>query len=303
MLSIPDGFTRTLQELHGAEGVAWLERLPSLLAGLAGRWSLRLHPPLEPLSYNYVCPVVREDGSHAVLKVGFPHPELLSEIEALRKFAGHGVIQLFEASPADAAMLLERLLPGAPLSSIEDDGQATSIAASVMRQLWIPTPAEHNFPAVGKWVLGLQRLRQEFGGGSGPFPERLVRAAETLFSELIASIDSEMLLHGDLHHDNVLSAKRAPWLALDPKGLIGEPEYEVGALLRNPKPWLLDQPHPGSILNRRLDQLSEELGFDRQRLHGWAFSQAVLTAWWSYEDHGYGWETDIAIARILLDMQ
>jgi streptomycin 6-kinase len=62
--------------------------------------------------------------------------------------------------------------------------------------------------------------------------------AESLFRELIASSESPVLLHGDLHHFNILSARRQPWLAIDPKGVAGEPAYEPGALLRNPNPEL-----------------------------------------------------------------
>jgi streptomycin 6-kinase len=102
-----------------------------------------------------------------------------------------------------------------------------------------------------------------------------------------------VLLHGDLHHWNILAAGRQPWLALDPKGIVGEPAYEVGALLRNPD--LM----PLQVQERRVDQLTAELGFDRYRILGWGIAQAVLSAWWSYEDHGHGWESAVACAEIL----
>ncbi len=108
-----------------------------------------------------------------------------------------------------------------------------------------------------------------------------------------------VLLHGDLHHDNILAAEREPWLAIDPKGIVGEPAYEVGALLRNPLPGLLARPEPGRVLARRIEQLAAELGFDRARIRGWALAQAVLSAWWSYEDHGDGWRETIACAELL----
>jgi streptomycin 6-kinase len=160
-------------------------------------------------------------------------------------------------------------------------------------------PPEHPFPSVAEWAAGLGRLRDHFGGTSGPFPTTLVEAAEGLFTELISSMSEPVLLHGDLHHANILAAERQPWLALDPKGLVGEPAYEVGAFLRNPMPQLFAAPQPGRILARRVDQLAEELGFDRARLLGWGLAQAVLAAWWSFEDHGYGWEPWIACAELL----
>jgi streptomycin 6-kinase len=186
-----------------------------------------------------------------------------------------------------------------PLSSIMDDQRATSIAVQVMRQLWRPAPFEHSFPTVEKWAAGLKRLRQCFDGGTGPLPAHLVEEAERLFDELIGSMDEAALLHGDLHHDNILAAERQPWLVLDPKGLVGEPAYEVGALLRNQLPQDLKTPPVSRILRRRIDQFAEELGFDRQRLRAWGLAQAVLSAWWSIEDHAYGWEQAMACAELL----
>jgi streptomycin 6-kinase len=297
--AIPSDFARTMQEVYGEAGVEWLERLPAIIAECERRWSLAALPPFPRLSYNYVAPAVLADGRDAVLKVGYPSPELMCEMEALRLYDGHGIVQLLYADREQGAMLLERLKPGTPLASIEDDEEATSIAASVMRQLWRPVPSEHQFPTVAKWASGLERLRKHFGGTTGPLPKSLVEEAETLFIELIASMDEVVLLHGDLHHENIIAAERQPWLALDPKGLAGEPAYEIGALLRNWLPDPLTQPEASRTLARRVDQLAEELGFDRERLISWGLAQAVLSAWWSIEDHGYGWEPAIAVAEAL----
>ena len=111
-----------------------------------------------------------------------------------------------------------------------------------------------------------------------------------------------VLLHGDLHHDNILAAYRQPWLALDPKGLAGEPACEVWALLSNPARQFLAEPQPGRILARRVHQLADELGFDRKRIRGWGLAQGVLSAWWSLEDHGHGWEWAISCAEALAQM-
>lgn len=295
--AIPRDFARRMNELYGEEGVRWLDHLPFLLAELAQRWALTVLPPFQGLTYNYVAPAVRADGSGVVLKVGVPNPELLTEMQALRLYEGRGIAQLLEADPERGSLLLERLQPGTPLASLSDDSAATSIAAQVMRQLWRPLPAGHPFPTVAKWAAGLQRLRERFDGGTGPLPALWVARAEGLFAELIDSMDEPVLLHGDLHHHNILAAQRQPWLALDPKGVAGEPAYEVGALLRNPMLGILDAPDVRAIMARRVDQLAEALGLDRKRLVGWGVAQAVLSAWWMLEDHGHGWETGIACAE------
>jgi streptomycin 6-kinase len=300
---IPPDFARTMQEVHGAAGVEWVHRLPTLIAECERRWSLTVMPPFAPLSYNYVAPAIRADGSQVVLKVGFPSHELLTETEALRLYDGHGIAQLLDSDRDRGILLLERLSPGTMLSRLTDDVQAISIAAQMMRQLWRPVPPEHPFPTVAKWVAGLGRLRAHFGGTTGPFPARLVEEAERLFTELLSSMSEQVLLHGDLHHDNILAAERRPWLAIDPKGVVGEPAYEVGALMRNQLPQPLAGPKASRFIARRLDQLAEELELDRARLHDWTLAQAVLSAWWSIEDHGYGGESAIALAQVLSEMR
>ncbi len=302
-INIPENFARTIAALYGEAGREWLARLPSLVAEYAQQWSLTVLSPFEPLSYNYVAPAVRADGTDVVLKVGYPNSELYTEIEALRCYDGHGSAQLLEVSQEHGVLLLERLKPGTPLSQARDDRRATSIAVAVMQQLWRPAPDPHAFPSVAQWAHGLRRLRDRFEGGTGPLPAPLVDAAECLFTELLASMVGPVLLHGDLHHGNILAAERQPWLALDPKGVLGEPTYEVGAWLRNPWPGLLAEPHPGQVLAQRVDQCADELGCDRARLVGWGIAQAVLSAWWSFEDHGYGWEWGIACAELLAQLR
>jgi streptomycin 6-kinase len=302
ILRVPDNLARAIVEVFGQMGVMWLSGLPALVVRCEQRWSVRVLPPVESLSYNYIAMAVRADGTSVILKLGVPNPELLTEIAALRLYDGCGCVRLLDADPEGGALLLEHLKPGTPLSSLTDDAQATSIAVRVMQQLWRPVPPEHPFPTVARWAAGLQRLRDRFDGGTGPLPAAWVERAERLFSELLSSMDEPVLLHGDLHHFNILAAERLPWLAIDPKGIVGEPAYEIGALLRNPFPRILRDPRARQMSARRLDQLAAELGFDRGRLQDWAVAQAVLAAWWSYEDHGYGWEPWLACAELLVSL-
>jgi len=294
---IPERLSRTIVTLHGDQGRAWLAGLPALLSACAERWSLRVLPPFPELSYNYVTPVVRADGTPAVLKMGVPHPELRTEIAALRHYDGRGCVRLLEADADTGAVLLERLLPGTLLSSLEDDAEATRVAAGVMRALWRPLPPEHPFPALERWTASVGRLRRRFGG-AGPLPPRLFETAERLREELLASQGEPVLLHGDLHHMNILRAERAPWLALDPKGVAGEPAYEVGPFLYNP-PGMGCWSDLPRIVGRRVDILSAALGLPRERLVAWGVVTAVLSACWSVEDGECGWEEVLVCGEAL----
>ncbi len=302
-MRLPTEFRQRQVALFEAEGAAWLQQLPHCIADIEQRWSVRIQPPFTNLSYNYVAPARLSDGTAVVFKAGFPRPELHREIEALRFYDGRGMVRLLRAETERGIMLLERLQPGTPLipQALRDDEAATRQAAQVMQQLWRSAPTDHDFPTVADWGRGFVRLRAEFNGRTGPFPAKLVDTAEQLFADLLASSAPPVLLHGDLHHDNILQAARQPWLAIDPKGVIGEPAYEVGALLRNPSPHIFRE-SPASLRRlqaRRLDILAEILDIERQRLWGWSLAQAVLSAWWSYEDGEPGWKPMLSLAAEL----
>jgi streptomycin 6-kinase len=81
--------------------------------------------------------------------------------------------------------------------------------------------------------------------------------------------------------------------------VIGEPAYEIGAFLRNRLPDDLASSEARNLTARRIDQFAEELSLERSRVRDWAMSQAVLSAWWTYEDHGYGWEPMVALAELI----
>lgn len=285
-VDIPAPFARQIRATFRAEGEAWLARLPSLVAACQARWGLALEPPVANLSYNWVAPATLPDGTSAMLKLGVPESEYLGEIDALRHYDGHGIARLLAGDRDLGAQLLERLEPGTMLATLvpEEDERATRIAAGVMRAIWRPLPAGHTFRSIADWHEGFARHRAAHGDG-GPIPHDLLDRAEALWAELTATTAPPVLLHGDLHHDNILRATRAPWLAIDPKGIAGEPAYEIGAFLRNPLP-IWQHPKLRALLDRRLTVLAEELAIPRARLLGWGVYVNVLSAIWSAEDEG-----------------
>ncbi|MFL7840575.1 MAG: aminoglycoside phosphotransferase family protein [Candidatus Promineifilaceae bacterium] len=286
--SLRTEFRERVANTFGADGRLWLNDLPRLLKECERRWGLEINSPITPLSYNFVAPARMDDGQEIIIKLGVPNPELSSEIAALQTYDSRGSVSLIDADPQAGVLLLERLIPGRMLSEFgrQNDEEAARMAARVMKKLWRPLPGDHGFTTVAQWAKGFQRLRDRFNGGTGPFPAGLVSDAEEIYQRLTANSESEVLLHGDLHHFNILSAQREPWLAIDPKGVAGDPAYDAGALLRNPFPEIYNWSNLGEIQSRRLDILSEELQLSRQRIQEWAYAQMVLSAWWSFEDEG-----------------
>ncbi len=294
------GCAQKIVDVHGDVGVAWLARLPALLADVAARWSLTVSPPFPELSYNYVAPVVGPGGAAWVLKAGVPHRELWDEIDALRLYDGRGIARLIDADRERGVLLLERLLPGASLRTVADDAQV-SVVAEVVRALdGVVLPDGHPFRTIGHLARGFERLRATFGN-TGPFPAERVARAEGLFRELAGETVGFRLIHGDLNPGNVLRATRAEWLAIDPKGYAGDPLWDVATFLNDPPRGLIAD-DLRRLQARRVAQLAEALSVARRDILAWAEAHAVLSAWWSYEDHGAGWEPAVALAALYADL-
>jgi len=212
--------------------------------------------------------------------------------EVLSRFAGRSVVRVYEHNAG--AMLLERLRPGTSLSALDNDEAATEILAGVLKHM-SPAEALHCCPSVADWGQGFARY---LASADQQIPRHLVESAQSVFASLSESQTSVRLLHGDFHHYNVLFDANRGWLAIDPKGVIGELEYEVGAVLRNP----IDRPEvflePQSIV-RRLRQFATQLNLKFDRMVGWGFAQAVLSAIWQIEGEGKVSPACLRLAEIM----
>lgn len=284
---------------NGDAGVSWVNTLLSLIGLVADRWNVTIEPHFENLSYNYVATVRREDGTPAVLKLCPPDDDFICEAEAVRAFDGDGCVRLLGLDREAGAMLIERVEPGVEVHKLQDDVAETSAVADVMRALQRPYNGAFPFPHASEWIdaaldpKAIPGLKARFGW--------IQRSLDRL-AEMAIEPGEDLLLHGDLHHDNVLSATRARWLAIDPKGVIGDPAWEIAPFLFNR---LLRYPRTEwpRIIRRRADQFAEELGLDRQRVYAWSAVRAVQSAFWSLRDDpsysGPIFEGSIVCAQVL----
>ena len=221
--------------------------------------------------------------------------------EVLDAFGGRRVVRVYEY--VEGAVLMERLRPGTPLAGMALDGrddEATEILSEVIRRMSPRNTSSGEFVTVQDWGKGFERY---LAAGAGLIPRDLVEQGQRVYAELCASQRATRLLHGDLHHDNVLFDADRGWVAVDPKGVIGELEYEVGAALRNPyeRPELFASPE---TVERRVRRYEAVLKLDPWRVLSWGFAQAVLSAVWSCEDgFAVGPETpSVVLARAIQPM-
>lgn len=289
---IPIQLQKNIISIYGEEGQKWLDTLPILLDDCKTKLQLSLDKCYPDLSFNYVAPALLHDGNEVVLKCGVPGKTQHQEASALRHFNGQGCIKLLYLDESIGVMLLEKADPGRLLEDYTDENQACIFAVELMHQLHKPLENENGFSTLQNWFAGFDELRHRFNGNTGPFPKLLLDKAQKISHNLLTSMNRKVLLHGDLHYANILSSKEHGWIAIDPKGVIGEPEFEI------PLPRLGKKINK-KIIQHNVDRFIEISGFDRQRILGWLFTKAVLAAWWSFEDNGEIWMPFIECAEVV----
>jgi streptomycin 6-kinase len=294
-MELPAPLVKNLRAVH-ADADLWIARLPALLRDLEARWRVRVAGLVPRLNYNLVAFAVGEDGMPYILKACPPYAEFDWEARALELYGGRGICRLIRADTGAAALLLERVFPGVSLWENPDEEENTRIAATLMRQLWRPAPPS-GFEPLESWSRALPEALR----APGSLPRDLLKRANDLRLELLQSPEA-VLLHADLHHDNILTATRAPYLAIDPKGITGPRGYDVGPFLENPIPELSARPDIGRVLERRVGIFSEMLDLEAREVAAWGFVHAALSACWFAEDGGDGWGPSLKVAEVLMEL-
>ena len=231
---------------------------------LVERWQLTVRDEYPPGAAGRVFRVERADGTPAVLKIAEPHWEALQEADALERWDGAGAVRLLERDDDRHALLLECCEPGKFLSGSPD---ALDVLIGLLPRLWTNADGFHTLAdEAERWIEhDLQTARH------GDLAVGLLR-------ELAPSQGEQVLVHQDLHGENVLAAQREPWLVIDPKPLAGEREFAVAPIVRS-----FELGHSKHDALYRLDRLCADLGLDRERARGWTIAQTI--AWSGGSDY------------------
>jgi len=195
-----------------------------------------------------------------VLKVPFPHAEEATAWRTVESFSGHGGVELLRCDLASGAMLMPRLRPGTTLDTCGlDDLEQVDVCAELILKLRT-APRVDGIP-LARWYRELNDMVES----------DLVREARRVYAELSAESPRVVLLHGDLHHYNILRHGDS-WVLIDPKGLLGDPSFEIVGFMRNN----VGTDPCAAMMRARLVRFAERLGDPIERLWGWAFTQTVL---------------------------
>jgi streptomycin 6-kinase len=227
-------------------------------------------------------------AGEVVLKVQWPHRESDYEADALELWDGDGAVRLVARDDRRHALLLERCRPGTHLRT-EPAEQALETLTGLLPRLWKPAGAPFRSlrEEVEWWV---RTMPGEWERHERPFEVELLEWAMGTLERLAQTQGEQVLVHQDLHADNVLAAEREPWLVIDPKPLVGEREFGLASIIRSFELGNSEQEVMG-----RLDHLTSELGLDRERARGWAIGQTIA---WSFDSEFHS--SHVETARWLL---
>ena len=266
----------------------WRDSVPALIDECVSAWGLTLGEPYQWGYGGYTTRASRADGTPCVLKLVFPHRESEHEVEALALWNGDGAVRVLERDDARNAILLERCEPGTLLST-RPAPEALDVFIGLLPRLWKPAgdPFTTLADEAAHWLEEMPRSWERFGR---PFERRLLDTAMDALASLAETQGEAVLLHQDLHGENVLAAQREPWLVIDPKPLVGEREFSVAPIVRD-----FDLGHSEADARARLDRLTAELGLDRERARLWTIGQTIA---WCFDSTYL--ETHVETARWLL---
>lgn len=291
MTVVPEEFVTKIRKLYGAQGDEWVQTLPELLRRCEVRFDIVLESPLSNLSWNLVLNAANDGGTPVVLKLGLEKEQLAQEASVLNAYAECGAIKVFDFDYHLGALLLERVHPGMPLSAVEDDQTATEVFCDVFRRLHHCRPTG-NFSSITEHFAAIERYRSQYRVGM--LPPQWVERAEECLAFLISSTHENVLLHGDLHHENILRDREHEWLVIDPKGIVGDLHFDAIQYLLNYRDRGGD---PDTVLAQRIAIMSHRLNLDPRRIAMWGLAKGVLDACWILEDGGTDWYKSVQITE------
>lgn len=282
-MQIPEYFRDQIARCFGERGEEWLTNLPQILNQCLQKWDLTECRIAEGLSINLVCFAQSPDYGNVVLKVGAPHSELYTEMKALTLYQGRNICKCYDSDMELGAFLLERVNPGQDLTSVKDIRAQLMIAADLIVKLPIPIPKNlQGLPTYSDWInRAFTRARKENLVGEKMLS--LIEVAEQLFIEIENGDRPKVLLHGDLHHWNILQDENEGWKAIDPHGVIGVPCMESARFMNNH----IDEVEGAGKLDHLDDMVtvfSTKFGESKRTIAICLFVLDVLSTCWTFEE-------------------
>ena len=293
----PNELVTHVTAICGDAGVAWLSDLPEIVSRLEIKWDVTTEPAFEKGEYNFVAPA-RSATLDAVLKVSPPYPmiEIFAEARFLRNLDGDGAVRLLDVDCESQAILIERVRPGDSMDIhfAEAPFACVKPAIEVLKAIITPRPESRSDTLIlDDWFARFSRFRET------EFPRDYGERAIEIYEKLRSDEDRVFYLHGDFHPGNVVSGDYdTPFVAIDPKGVIGHVAYDVSVFLNNMHWWQKEKDGVQENLFRAAKQFGNAFGMDEYKIREAAYAGMVIGAWWNFEDMPDLYNNEVVLADI-----
>lgn len=294
---LPEELVTHISAICGSRGEEWFTQLPRLICELEDRWSLKVREPFPGIEYNFVAPAVFNNGGDAVVKISppFERIEIHCEAKYLRTRKGEGVVKLLAEDRERHAILIERALPGTALFKEFENDPAAAIphAVDVLRSILRPPPADmKDVDTLDNWFKNFRRYRET------DFPKAQAEKAFEIYERLSRQHDRTYYLHGDFHPGNIVTATREPYLAIDPKGIVGHIGYDIAVFLNNLHWWQNGKQGVEQLLQEAVAKFAAAFVMTEIELRQWAYAYMVIGAWWNFDEMPELYANEVALVDV-----
>lgn len=295
--TLPRELVTHITAMCGSNGDKWFDRLPLAIRELEDRWSVKVHEPFPGIEFNFVAPATMHDGTLVVVKIAppFETTEIYGEAKFLAIRDGRGAVKLLAEDRETRAILIEHAIPGRSLVDrfAMDPISSVRPAIEVLKSILGPPPVDMtDVETLDNWFNNFRRYRET------EFPRDRAERAFEIYERLSTQSDRTFYLHGDFHLGNVVDSHRAPFLAIDPKGIVGHLAYDIAVFLTNFHRWQEKKEGVAELVSQAIGQFAEAFDLTETEIREWTFAHMVIGAWWNFEDMAELYDPEVAMPAI-----
>lgn len=251
------------------------------------RWKIDSLELVPSFSSNLICKGISKEYGWVVLKFGVEKKDFLSEVHALKYFAGRYVSQLFDVDMSNLILLEEYVLPGDELASENQMEKRVEVFCDLFKQLH----NSHNTSEILSKYFECQSYTDwifqitDYINQQKDWREVAdhMNRAKNMYQSLLSRYDAAVLLHGDFHYHNILKAENG-YKIIDPKGVIGDPVFDIPRYMLNEFWDAPDRSRVDETMNKVFELLNRDLGIPPKDLRQLLYIEGALSVCWSVED-------------------
>jgi len=212
-------------------GQVFYDRVVNCLEVYSIKWKLDIEEFIDYYSVNCIFICRSEIYGPAVLKIGNPSNEVCTEVNLLKEYNGSCFCRVFDWDVDNGVILEERINPGIRLREEQSLEKRLSVFSNLFNGLHIQSYKSELYPTYYGWVSRIS----EYMSKREDYKElyKLMLKAKDMCASLSVDFSRKMLLHGDLHHDNILLGVNDKYRIIDPKGVVGDPIFDIPRFILN----------------------------------------------------------------------